>query len=107
MFVVSSDPRDGTRYYDEWLKAGRLLIRVTQLTADNPRQRQPITELKALYRKRGEELARTDNLATRSEERRVGQECVSTCRSRWSPYHEKKKEQRTMKNNKIKKHTNH
>src|SRR3546814_5689843 len=23
----------------------------------------------------------------RSEERRVGQECVSTCRSRWSPYH--------------------
>src|SRR3546814_8452881 len=25
--------------------------------------------------------------ATRSEERRVGKECVSTCRSRWSPYH--------------------
>src|SRR3546814_14304514 len=23
----------------------------------------------------------------RSEERRVGTECVSTCRSRWSPYH--------------------
>src|SRR3546814_11704076 len=28
---------------------------------------------------------------TRSEERRVGKECVSTCRSRWSPCHEKKK----------------
>src|SRR3546814_11008052 len=27
----------------------------------------------------------------RSEERRVGKECVSTCRSRWSPYHYKKK----------------
>src|SRR3546814_17538710 len=26
-------------------------------------------------------------LAGRSEERRVGKECVSTCRSRWSPYH--------------------
>src|SRR3546814_2748767 len=26
----------------------------------------------------------------RSEERRVGKECVSTCRSRWSPYHSKK-----------------
>src|SRR3546814_13977060 len=26
-------------------------------------------------------------IATRSEERRVGKECVSTCRSRWSPYH--------------------
>src|SRR3546814_15838045 len=27
---------------------------------------------------------------TRSEERRVGKECVSTCRSRWSPYHKTK-----------------
>src|SRR3546814_661437 len=27
----------------------------------------------------------------RSEERRVGKECVSTCRSRWSPDHSKKK----------------
>src|SRR3546814_7573140 len=27
------------------------------------------------------------DLALRSEERRVGKECVSTCRSRWSPYH--------------------
>src|SRR3546814_15611482 len=26
-------------------------------------------------------------LSLRSEERRVGNECVSTCRSRWSPYH--------------------
>src|SRR3546814_6601537 len=26
-------------------------------------------------------------LQSRSEERRVGKECVSTCRSRWSPYH--------------------
>src|SRR3546814_12954821 len=26
-------------------------------------------------------------LRIRSEERRVGKECVSTCRSRWSPYH--------------------
>src|SRR3546814_13352269 len=27
------------------------------------------------------------DLIVRSEERRVGKECVSTCRSRWSPYH--------------------
>src|SRR3546814_12572356 len=27
------------------------------------------------------------NRSLRSEERRVGKECVSTCRSRWSPYH--------------------
>src|SRR3546814_18632750 len=33
-------------------------------------------------------LWRLDGLAAveRSEERRVGKECVSTCRSRWSPY---------------------
>src|SRR3546814_4799057 len=28
-----------------------------------------------------------NDAAHRSEERRVGKECVSTCRSRWSPYH--------------------
>src|SRR3546814_11641770 len=31
-----------------------------------------------------------DNQLARSEERRVGKECVSTCRSRWSQYHKKK-----------------
>src|SRR3546814_8475525 len=30
---------------------------------------------------------RKAHAAVRSEERRVGKECVSTCRSRWSPYH--------------------
>src|SRR3546814_14274878 len=43
----------------------------------------------------GVEQAEVDALAEaghaaivqRSEERRVGKECVSTCRSRWSPYH--------------------
>src|SRR3546814_19286247 len=29
----------------------------------------------------------TKRAGLRSEERRVGKECVSTCRSRWSPYH--------------------
>src|SRR3546814_6241156 len=31
--------------------------------------------------------AATHAIGARSEERRVGKECVSTCRSRWSPYH--------------------
>src|SRR3546814_16710809 len=34
-------------------------------------------------------------LAGRSEERRVGTECVSTCRSRWSAYHYKTKKTQT------------
>src|SRR3546814_13770601 len=33
----------------------------------------------------------TDVARRRSEERRVGKECVSTCRSRWSTYTKKKK----------------
>src|SRR3546814_11064770 len=45
-----------------------------------------------IERKKGRAGSR---LHGRSEERRVGKECVSTCRSRWSPYHEKKKIQRT------------
>src|SRR3546814_14689934 len=34
-----------------------------------------------------EELRKIGADEIRSEERRVGKECVSTCRSRWSPYH--------------------
>src|SRR3546814_15077498 len=41
--------------------------------------------------KLADDLFDSKALDTRSEERRVGNECVSTCRSRWSPYHLKKK----------------
>src|SRR3546814_14725246 len=40
-------------------------------------------------------LCEVDVRAFRSEERRVGKECVSTCRSRWSTYHQKTKDQYT------------
>src|SRR3546814_20893502 len=36
-------------------------------------------------------LSIADEIGSRSEERRVGKECVSTCRSRRSPYHKKNK----------------
>src|SRR3546814_19435558 len=39
--------------------------------------------------------------STRSEERRVGKECVSTCRSRWSPYHSKTKTQHNYYKDKV------
>src|SRR3546814_12133688 len=45
---------------------------------------------RAVERFGGEQMERGDGgvaRADRSEERRVGQECVSTCRSRWSPIH--------------------
>src|SRR3546814_868839 len=43
---------------------------------------------------RGDSEFRYHNAESRSEERRVGKECVSTCRSRWSPYHSKKNKDR-------------
>src|SRR3546814_14487770 len=39
----------------------------------------------------GGELCGCETIICRSEERRVGKECVSTCRSRWYTYHSKKK----------------
>src|SRR3546814_11691474 len=41
----------------------------------------------ALELARGDAAMQIDPALVRSEERRVGKECVSTCRSRWSPYH--------------------
>src|SRR3546814_16327670 len=48
-----------------------------------------------VLRDTGTPLRRTYR-GVRSEERRVGKECVSTCRSRWSPYHSKKKKQQPI-----------
>src|SRR3546814_20810251 len=42
-----------------------------------------------LFAKRNS-IAELQEFDWRTEERRVGKECVSTCRSRWSPYHKKK-----------------
>src|SRR3546814_19234404 len=42
---------------------------------------------------------------SRSEERRVGKECVGTCRSRWSPYHSKKNTNKCRNTNTVKNNT--
>src|SRR3546814_17569950 len=47
-------------------------------------------------------LTQTPATSVRSEERRVGKECVSTCRSRWSPYHKNKKQTKNMQQLKSK-----
>src|SRR3546814_17086628 len=51
------------------------------------------TQLAALLEQERERLF--PNGEGRSEERRVGKECVRTCRSRWSPYHTNKQRRRT------------
>src|SRR3546814_11417441 len=43
-------------------------------------------------------VAAAERAGVRSEERRVGKECVSTCRSRVSPYHKKKTQIITISN---------
>src|SRR3546814_1892156 len=51
---------------------------------------QPEIQIVMLQRQHQPHRARrlqVEKLHFRSEERRVGKECVSTCRSRWSPYH--------------------
>src|SRR3546814_12739270 len=55
------------------------LARVSTVSLDSPSARQAISAPPPMER------------TTRSEERRVGKECVSTCRSRWSPYPYNKK----------------
>src|SRR3546814_14653941 len=71
---------DGERFFlvmgDENGRDAQFLLKLAQL------------ELHAFAQilvERAERLVEQEHL--RSEERRVGTECVSTCRSRWSPYH--------------------
>src|SRR3546814_11630696 len=52
-------------------------------------ERDPL--LRARVRDTLKRLPDVERALGRSEERRVGKECVSTYRSRWSPYHSKKK----------------
>src|SRR3546814_15483895 len=59
---------------------------------DYVRQCYPVARVSAAYGVDDDQLFRTStdlpaSFAARSEERRVGKGCVSTCRSRWSPYH--------------------
>src|SRR3546814_1119366 len=82
--VCSSDLRTGVPV-GERMRA--LDIKVRQGLAN--REKVPKQRQSALLRQ-GESIsgpALGDPRKSRSEERRVGKECVSTCRSRWSRYH--------------------
>src|SRR3546814_15154949 len=56
--------------------------------AVNPQRRaRVLMKFVELLHRDMDKLAEALSREHRSEERRVGKECVSTCRSRWSPYH--------------------
>src|SRR3546814_15253768 len=75
-------------------------------TAYTDKQKRKAKHIEEGYEKRGvsnDEAERrawaTVHNESRSEERRVGKECVSQCRSRWSPYHEKTKHKNNTSDN--------
>src|SRR3546814_20864393 len=94
--------RGASRYYDDRYREGfalecRALKRVretlgfTNVVIMVPFCRTPEEADRVLEEMAKNGLRRGENglqvYMMRSEERRVGKECVSTCRSRWSPYH--------------------
>src|SRR3546814_16311957 len=75
---------------DERREAGQNLNRVKDAIAEAIEARRADLEESALEAKLAGEavdITLPSRPAERSAERRVGKECVSTCRSRWSPYH--------------------
>ena len=72
----------GKKYFEELIdqmKEKRGVTMDTELTADD------LKELAEQFKAEYKQKIGTD--FPRSEERRVGKECTSWCRSRWSPYH--------------------
>src|SRR3546814_18202646 len=63
-------------------------------TEDQAIHRAALASLPVWTSSRIRSVERPAQASARSEERRVGKECVSTCRSRWSPYHKKQKKKK-------------
>src|SRR3546814_11567087 len=89
--VVEVGPRDGLQSFPRWVDTDvkvRMIDRLSEagfpvIEATNFAHPRMIPHLKDAE----EVMARIKRRPGRSEERRVGKECVSTCRSRWSPCH--------------------
>jgi signal transduction histidine kinase/CheY-like chemotaxis protein len=72
-FVLDEEQSTGTVYYTEWRRAGRQIDELQRQADDDPSQAGRVRELRALYARRGEELA----LAATAAARRTGSESVA------------------------------
>src|SRR3546814_1798538 len=80
----SSDVCSSDLTINEIVESGARLV----ISADRAPHMLDAVDPRILSRLAGGLVADISRLtSTRSEERRVGKECVSTCRSRWWPYH--------------------
>ena len=78
---AQKSPQDMDRFIDVLMNKMTLEEKIGQLNL-------PVTgEITTGQAKSSDIAAKIKKGEVRSEERRVGKECVSTCRSRWSPYH--------------------
>src|SRR3546814_8368906 len=75
--------RQGGTAGRSWLRAFRALALLTTLFLAAQAQAQDVLRIAAIVNE--DVISAYDLMSRRSEERRVGKECVSTCRSRWSP----------------------
>src|SRR3546814_12838984 len=90
--VCSSDLKDNRLQTEQKQEDARSKAMKEELewVRKNPKGRQAKSKarIKAFEELSSQEYQkRSETKELRSEERRVGKECVSTCRSRWSPYH--------------------
>src|SRR3546814_7324746 len=67
-------------------EGGPFVFAVTTSTDDLPARFYPVPATK-VFDDKDRQVEPGSESVGRSEERRVGKACVSTCRSRWSPYH--------------------
>src|SRR3546814_17492878 len=93
--VCSSDllAAEGENFVDEASAKGIAEIETAKMALDKGTSE----DVKQFAQMMIDDHTKANQELARSEERRVGKECVSTCRSRWSPYHKKKKKISTSK----------
>src|SRR3546814_12359125 len=68
-------------------QVNRAVSQMDEVTQQNAALVEEAAAAAGSLQEQAQRLAEAVAVFKRSEERRVGKECVSTCRSRWSPYH--------------------